>query len=83
MFVFRNGRAVLFGLVSFGVTCADNYPGVFTSVSSYLEWIQNVMIAYDGEMSFREDNHQNHHHRNRMIEKFKLSIYDLNNKINN
>lgn len=33
------GQAILFGVVSFGVTCADQFPGVFTSVSYYLHWI--------------------------------------------
>ncbi|XP_054165139.1 transmembrane protease serine 9-like [Oppia nitens] len=36
-----NGRAVLVGIVSFGLNCADiRYPGVYTKVSYFLSWIQ-------------------------------------------
>jgi secreted trypsin-like serine protease len=33
----------LIGLVSFGGTCKQGLPDVFTKVSSYLDWIEEVM----------------------------------------
>ncbi|XP_054167642.1 chymotrypsinogen A-like [Oppia nitens] len=33
------GRYFMVGVVSFGATCADKFPGVFTQVSYYLQWI--------------------------------------------
>ena len=43
LFAFSGDRAVLYGVVSFGVTCADEYPGVYTAVSYYLNWISMIM----------------------------------------
>lgn len=37
-------RYYLVGIVSFGVGCADQaYPGVYTRVSAFMEWIVNNM----------------------------------------
>ncbi|KAI2806041.1 Serine protease 48, partial [Blomia tropicalis] len=43
LFVYNGRIAVLYGIVSFGVTCADEYPGVFTAVSYYLNWINKII----------------------------------------
>jgi len=40
------GNPVLQGLVSFSVGCAaPNQPGVYTTVSSYIDWIEETMSA--------------------------------------
>ena len=36
-----DGRFELFGLVSFGAGCASLFPGVYTDVFVYLDWIQS------------------------------------------
>lgn len=40
-----NGRFILIGLVSFGPrTCGvSNFPGVYTQISSYIDWIMDNM----------------------------------------
>lgn len=43
LFVYSGDKAVLYGVVSFGVTCADEYPGVYTAVSYYLNWLSKIM----------------------------------------
>ncbi len=35
----RNDRALQVGVVSYGSTCADDFPGVYTKVSYFLQWI--------------------------------------------
>ncbi|CAG2169584.1 unnamed protein product [Oppiella nova] len=37
-----NGKATLVGVVSYGSTCADDYPGVYTQVSYFLKWIKTI-----------------------------------------
>ena len=34
-----NGHSVLIGIVSFGWKCAEELPGVYTSSSEYVDWI--------------------------------------------
>ncbi|XP_017483678.1 PREDICTED: clotting factor B-like [Rhagoletis zephyria] len=43
LFVYLQDKAVLYGIVSFGVTCADEFPGVYTAVSYYLNWMNKIM----------------------------------------
>jgi secreted trypsin-like serine protease len=33
----------LVGITSFGIGCATNKPGVYTRVSSYIDWIESVV----------------------------------------
>lgn len=41
--MYLQDKAVLYGIVSFGVTCADEFPGVYTAVSYYLNWMNKIM----------------------------------------
>lgn len=46
--VMAKGNSCLFyivGITSFGKSCASNAPGVYTKVSSYLSWIEQVVWA--------------------------------------
>ncbi len=38
-----DGRVYLIGLVSYGSTCADEFPGVYTQVSYFLNWIASTL----------------------------------------
>jgi secreted trypsin-like serine protease len=33
------------GLVAWGLSCGGSIPAVYTNVSRYINWIQNVTIA--------------------------------------
>ncbi|XP_054152811.1 brain-specific serine protease 4-like [Oppia nitens] len=43
---YRNKAAYLVGIVSYGSTCADGMPGVFTKVSYYIDWILTQLDNY-------------------------------------
>jgi len=34
-------RVVLIGIISYGIACGNNNPGVNTRVGAYLDWISN------------------------------------------
>ena len=38
-----DGRQMLVGIVSGGIGCGQGYPGWYTKVASYVEWISCVM----------------------------------------
>ena len=43
-----NGLSVLTGLVSFGYQCGlAKFPGVYTRMTSYLEWVKGTMESND------------------------------------
>lgn len=51
----KDGKQVVNGIVSFGYECAaTDEPGVYTKVSSYLDWIYRVMETYDPEGDFNQ-----------------------------
>jgi secreted trypsin-like serine protease len=35
----------LFGIISYGNGCASTYPGIYTRVDKYLDWIEKEMTA--------------------------------------
>lgn len=38
-----NGMSIVHGIVSFGVSCGTDLPGVYTRIASYVDWIENTI----------------------------------------
>ncbi|CAL8101304.1 unnamed protein product [Orchesella dallaii] len=48
-----NNRNVICGIVSYGIGCGSpNYPGVYTKVSSHVDWIKTAEFASSGSLVF-------------------------------
>lgn len=45
-----NGKQI--GIVSFGRGCAQDYPGVYTNVIPYADWIKNITSGARETSSF-------------------------------
>ena len=42
----RKGTSYMFGITSFGVGCNDQrYPGAYTAVASYLDWVNEIKVG--------------------------------------
>nr|CAI5832242.1 unnamed protein product [Callosobruchus analis] len=41
-------NGILYGVVSYGLKCATKYPGVYTRVDSYMDFIDDQRINYRG-----------------------------------
>lgn len=43
LIIYKNGRAYLIGVISFGIPCANKgLPGVYIQVSKFKDWIKNI-----------------------------------------
>lgn len=38
-----NGMSTLLGIISFGVSCGTDLPGVYTRIASYIDWMENTI----------------------------------------
>lgn len=38
-----NDTFYITGVVSFGISCSTSLPGIYTRVSSYIDWIENIV----------------------------------------
>lgn len=39
----RTGLSTIVGIVSFGVSCGTDLPGIYTRVASFVDWIENIV----------------------------------------
>lgn len=38
-----SGVSTIVGIVSFGVSCGSELPGVYTRIASFMDWIENIV----------------------------------------
>lgn len=38
-----SGMSTILGVVSFGISCGTDLPGVYTRIASYIDWIENTI----------------------------------------
>lgn len=51
----ENGRYFLYGIVSYGVGCGRReYPGIYTRVSHYIDWIRRTIGSTYQQSSFSQ-----------------------------
>jgi secreted trypsin-like serine protease len=43
----KRQRYVLTGLVSWGIGCANTWPGVYVNVPHFLPWVRDLVDKYD------------------------------------
>lgn len=43
------------GITSFGVLCGSGYPGIYTRVFSYIDWIESVVWPSTALTPYHED----------------------------
>lgn len=39
----QSGLSTVVGIVSFGVSCGSNLPGVYTRIASFMDWIEDTV----------------------------------------
>lgn len=38
-----SGMSTVHGIVSFGVSCGTELPGIYTRIASYVDWIESIV----------------------------------------
>ncbi len=37
---------IIVGIISFGFKCASGYPGIYSRVSSFIDWIHDETVSH-------------------------------------